>query len=359
MSKKHFSWLLIVTLIVAAIILLVPVRTGQESAFEPRPLLPGFREQVNDVALVQIRAAGNHPVITLVRTDDGWVEESRSYPANWQRLKTLMAELAQAQIIELKTRNPEYYERLGVMDVAGEDSNGVLVELGEGDAALTLIVGKTSEEREGQFVRFNDREQSLLIDRVLTVPRQPAEWLESEIVDLAQAEVVEASITYPDGEVVSIRKVSADDTDFSLRDIPEGRETRSAWVVNSIGGMFENLNLEQVVAVDEVDWSEALALQALTADGVEVRAELANAEGQDWLRLEAFTYTGSAEPELQATDVEDETEFSEMTESLVPEETVARVETINQRVGGWAYSITEVQAEKMKKRMEDLLKEQE
>ena len=42
MSKKHFSWLVGVTLIVALVILFMPGKTSRESAVEIRPLVPGL-----------------------------------------------------------------------------------------------------------------------------------------------------------------------------------------------------------------------------------------------------------------------------------------------------------------------------
>ena len=40
MSKKHFSWLLAITVIVAILVLLVPGKTAKENLFESRKLLP-------------------------------------------------------------------------------------------------------------------------------------------------------------------------------------------------------------------------------------------------------------------------------------------------------------------------------
>ena len=341
MNKKHFSWLLVLTVVVAAVILLMPGPTGQESMFEVEPLLPGLKEEVNEIDRVRIVAAGNQEVISMVRTDDAWVEETHSYPADWSRLKTLLAELAQAQVIELKTRNPEYFGRLGLSGVDSSDSKAVLVELEGGNSPYRILVGNTAQEREGHYLRLADSDQAVLIDRTLVVPRQPSEWLESEIIDIAADEVVEATITHRDGEVVSIRKVSADDEDFSLQQVPEGREAQSAWVVNALGGMLSNLNLQQVVPVDEVDWSEAVNLRVLTADGVEVQARLASVDGGNWLRLEALPYQGIAENGVSRA---------------VADDTMERVDTINRRVAGWAYSLTDNQALQMKKRMDDLLK---
>ena len=60
MSRKHFSWLLFVTFIVAMAVLLVPGKTGRESSFEQARLLPGLAE-VESAPLVLPRRPAPSP----------------------------------------------------------------------------------------------------------------------------------------------------------------------------------------------------------------------------------------------------------------------------------------------------------
>ncbi len=52
--------------------------------------------------------------------------------------------------------------------------------------------------------------------------------VDNTVIDLMAGEVAEARITHPDGETVTARKVSADDPDFGLVELPEGRAS-GAW----------------------------------------------------------------------------------------------------------------------------------
>ena len=349
MSKTQISWLFALTIVAAVVLMLLPGKTGIESTFEVKPLVPGLDARVNDITRVRISRGGNIPVATLVRGEKGWqIEEAELYPADWPRLKSLLAALAQANVIELKTSNPEYMDRLGLVDIEREDSSALQLELGEGEGLIVLLVGNAAREREGQFVRFADTSQALLIDRPLDVGRETADWLERGIVDLAEAEVVEVDISHPDGEQIRIRKISADDTDFSLLDIPDGREIQSKWSVNALGGSLADLQLDEVKADTAIDWSQAVKLRALTADGVEVNAELASGDGVNWLRLSAAVYPAAGDEEAVTAPRNDESE---------PQAPASRkrVEEINHRTGGWAYSIPAYKAQLMNKRLEDLL----
>jgi len=365
MSRKHVTWLLAATLVVAAVLLFLPSRTGRESAFEVRPLAPGLSQRVNEVGLVKVFRAGREPVATLRRTDTGWVvEDAQSYPADWSRLKAMLAAIAQAQVIEPKTSKPEYYGRLGVEDITAADSTSVLVEIGEGDDMLSLLVGRTAQEREGQYVRFNGEDQALLIDRPIVVSGNSSDWLVRDIIDLADSEIVELTLTHPDGSTVSIRKASADDTDFVLQDLPEGRKIQSAWSVNSIAGSLAGLQLEDVMPDSGLDWSQATHLRALTADGVEVQADLLPVDEKYWLRLAASVYspaaatseTSKTEGAVEATAGGEDSgeEVAETPDSALAERQ-QRVTEINGRVSGWAYSIPDYKAQLMSKHMDDLL----
>jgi hypothetical protein len=110
MSRRHFSLLLVLTVVVAVLVLLIPGKTGKESEFEQSRLLPGLQEQVNDLDWLQFSGAGATTIATLQRSEGAWrVAEADGYPADWERLRTLLADLARAEIVEAKTANPDYY----------------------------------------------------------------------------------------------------------------------------------------------------------------------------------------------------------------------------------------------------------
>ena len=357
MSRKHFSWLLVLTLIVGGVILLMPVKTGHESGLEVEPLIPGMGKWVNDVERVHIIKAGNQTVATLVRGDQGWVvEENESYTADWPRLKTLLAALAQARITEPKTANPAYFDRLGLRDVSDGDSSAIMVEIGTGETATRVLIGHAAQGREGQYVRFPQNDQALLIDRAIDVAAETRDWLLRNIIDLSEAEVVEVDITHPDGERVSVRKNSADEQNFTLQDVPQGREVQSSWSVNALGQSLSGLLLDEVTADSHIDWSNATQVRVLTADGVEALADLVTSDDKNWIRVAASAYTRKA---AAANDQGEKQQAADGKEDTAAKDLAERVETINHRVRGWAYVIPQYKFQVMNKRLEDLLKPQE
>jgi len=394
MSSKHFSWLLAATLLIGALVILLPGRTSKDSEMEVQTLLPGLAEQVNNINEVQVITAGNQTVATLQRKDDRWViAEFQDYAANWTELRELLAALAKARIVEPKTANPEYFSRLGVSDVADAESEAKLLRLKGEQLDMAILLGNSAEGREGHYVRLADGDRALLIDQQLDLPAEAKDWLQRDIIDVSDAEVVEYSLQQPNGSVIVAAKASADDEDFQLQGIPLGREVLSAWSVNSMANALSNLQLDSVAAADTLDFSAARQFRLLTADGLEVVADLIKVEEQDWLRLSARVYSGD-EVDGLAEDVSDdasgdasgdvsewaakaeqaliETAASEAVVSEDAEGTVdaqdaeladeaetdvqQRVDEINQRVSGWAYAIPSFKADAMNKQLEDLLK---
>ncbi|MEE4215981.1 MAG: DUF4340 domain-containing protein [Xanthomonadales bacterium] len=342
MSKKHFSWLLGLTIVAALVAILLPGETGQESAFEKVALLPKLENQVNDIDWLQISAGGD-TVATVSRKGSQWeVEEAAGYRADWPRVQQLLSALVSAEVIEPKTSNPDYYERLGVQDSSAR------IGFRESTGLPAVISGNTAQGREGQYVRIAGSPQSILIDRELDIPVTLTDWLDREIVDISDSEVVELSISHPDGETVVAKKVSADDENFELQGIPEGSEAKSHWTVNSLAGGFSSLQLDAVAPAGDIDWTGALRYRLVTADGLDLQAELvalvsADGDDQHWLRLEAGIYTTRLDSGVAGDG----------------SETRERAEEIKRRTGGWAFRIARYKYDSLAKRMEDLVQKAE
>jgi len=384
MSSKHFSWLLAATLVIGALVILLPGRTSKDSEIEVQTLLPGLAEQVNNVDEVQVITAGNLTVATLQRKHDRWVvAEFQDYVANWPDLRELLAALARARIVEPKTANPEYFSRLGVSDITTAESEATLLRLRGEQLDMAILVGNSAEGREGHYVRLADGDRALLIDQQLGLPPEAKDWLQRDIINVSDAEVVEYSLQHADGSEIRAVKASADDDDFVLENIPQGREVLSAWSVNSMANALSNLQLDSVAEAETLDFSAARQFRLLTADGLEVQAQLIEVEEQDWLRLSASVYARQAADDVaedaaglgvKAEAKEDRAEMEAVqtlenpdAESGVDEwdaepagdaeaDVQQRADEINRRVSGWAYAIPSFKADAMNKQLEDLLK---
>jgi hypothetical protein len=338
----------------AVLVLVFPGKTGRESSIEQTVLVPGLAEQVNDINWLRLIAAGGEVIATLRRENIAWVVvESSGYRADWNRVKTLLSSLSRAEVVEEKTSKPEYYARLGVEDVSSVDAAGVMVEFAVDSGLPAVIIGNSAQGRDGHYARLRDSAKSVLINTRIDVPGEAIEWLDRAIVDVADAEVVEYEIIHPDGESVKAKKASADDENFELQNVPEGREIKSEWSVNAPANALAALEFEAVAPATQLDWEDAARFRVLTADGLQLEVKmLALQPGEEeegltehWLRLDAGDYGAAA-----GTVGDGAGESSAA---------LARAQEVNGRVAGWAYRIPAYRYDSMARRMEDLLQQAE
>jgi hypothetical protein len=331
--------------VIGAIFLLVPEGTEKPSDSEGLAAVPGLEARVNDVTVLSVTGPGDQVLATLNRGEDGWtIEELSAYPADIETLREVLGGLAEANVTEPKTDNPTYYDRLGVEPVTSETAGGLQLDLGTGDGVQwSVIVGDEAPARGGHYLRLADAPGSVLADFDASIPADPVGWADSKVVDLMAAEVAEARVTHLDGEVITAIKTSADETDFTLQELPEGREIKSAWSVNSLGSALSTLDFEAVRPVDALDWTQASELRTVRFDGLVVIARLLRDEAEgDWVRIEVETpYLDEGE----AADAEAASAVREAAEELAD------------RTRGWAYQIPTYKADAMVPRLADLLRE--
>ena len=95
------------------------------------------------------------------------------------------------------------------------------------------------------------------------------------------------TIQHPDGDRILARKISASDTDFTLENLPQGREQLSSWSVNSLAGLFSSLRMDAVKADPGPAGHDVVQVALLMFSGVEITAEVFELEEQGWIRIKA------------------------------------------------------------------------
>jgi hypothetical protein len=347
---------------------------------EGKRLLPGLSQVLSEVERVTVRRGGNETLATLVPTEAGWVVQERDgYPANFSRLRQNLRGLAEAQIFEAKTANPEFYERLGVRDIADEEATGTEFDIQAGDYSGRVIVGSTDVGGGSlAYVRRADEAQSYLVRASLDPGRSITDWLDTAIVDISSARVRAVQIRQPDGEILAIAKPRTESANYTVADVPAGRTLTYEGVANSIGAALAGLKLDDVEPASTADTGDTEPTVATfeTFDGLTV-------EVQTWAlsdkTVHAFSATAQLPP-VGETPLPDEVppameapatagdtpEGNEPNDAVATEddgpsdaEGLAKIEAeaqaINDRVGGWLYTVPAFKAEQFTRRMDDLL----
>ena len=221
--------------------------------------------------------------------------------------------------------DPALHSKLGLEDLANPDAAGREFVIEAPSGTRRLIVGTTGV-RGGDmaYVRWPDAAQSFLVSADLDPGEDTADWLDRDVIDVDPDRVQRITITHPDGEILRVEKATPDAPEFTLANLPNGRELQYATILNSMGGLLSGLQLEDVYAVDAEVPADGAAIVTRfeTFDGLVVDIRLSETGGQ---RTARFDVSGDAAAELDP-------EF-----------------------GGWAYILPSFKTDQLTRRFADVL----
>ncbi len=287
---------ILVTVVLALVLLIAIVeRTDDVSPqSEGRALLPELAGHANAIQQIHIKTADADP-LTLRQESGTWVNSSRdNYAVDIGKLRPLIVALAEARIVEEKTSNPERYEKLGVDDPENGGTGTSIVLEGEG-IAYAVILGESAQGNH-RYARLADEETSYLVDRNPAIPTTASAWLLTDILDIDAKQVRSVTITHSDGETLAIAKESEDQTDFTVLDIPKGRELSYPTVANGIAAALDTLRFDDVKKA--VDRPAETSVVFETWNGLQISAEVSSDDEETWVR-----FTAAGEPDEALTGI--------------------------------------------------------
>ena len=283
-----------------------------ESAAQNRALLPGLREQLNDITAITLTSADNQVLATLKHGSEGWSIEQRSgYPADLPKLREFLLKLADATVLEQKTSNPKLYADLGVEDVKGKDAKGILVSLEGLKQPVKLIVGNyNGGGGGGTFVRREGEAQTLLVKGNISVEKTVAGWERHDLTDIAANRLKQVTITNPEGKTLKVYKEQPGDANFKVADVPKGREVSSDFVANAVGATLSGLRSEDVFSAKEMPPPDKVYKANYAAfDGLNVGMVAWVKDGKDYAQLTASLDQVAAAVRISADQTKAQAEY--------------------------------------------------
>jgi len=360
MNRSTLRNLGIVLFALIAILIALEFGDHEQSGGSGQPLFDDMKSDINDIEQVRVESRDEETVVVR-KTDDGWVLSNRDdFPADVATVREVLLALADARVLEQKTADPERYEALGVREPEADGSAGVRLTASGGGRNYAVIIGNTAQGS-NRYVRIDGDVQSLLIDTNPELPEDVGGWLARELVDIDTANVHSVVIEHADGETLRIGKDVREDADFSVAELPEGRELSYPTVANSIGGALNDLELEDLRPAGEAD--PDVNTTVTTFDGLQLRVRTYRGDEQDdatWIALEAVTVepppgtdaeaaeeTGNDSPEARSEDGPETTDVRDI-------EAVAA--DINARSVGREFRIPGYKANQLTRRWDDILR---
>jgi hypothetical protein len=360
MSLRAFLALALTTVLVviATIAVLTSQNTGPAMREPGTPMVPELAANLNDAARIVATRAAEKTTIKRVGSGDGakWVvEEFSDYPSVAPFVRDLLANIAQLQTMEPKTRRPDLYSKLDVEDPVTSTARSTRLEIfAEGGKKLAdVIIGKTKSALTGQeslYVRRPDEDRAWLAKGKVEAPINRIGWVDNQVLVVDLPRVRYATLNTPaKGPRVHVFKKSKEERDFTIEGMPADYEVKDIFGAEDVARVIQQLNFEDVRPADKlkIDTTAKPWAEFVTFDGLKIDLWLREAEGKNWVALRALA---AADAAPAAPAPEKATESGE-----APRDVPAEIKTINERVTPWVYAIPSYENGNLRKTLDDLI----
>ena len=270
MTPRHVGLMLGAGIVLIGIAIWLSSQRHLERATNAGDLvLPGLQTALNSVTEVRL-TKGDQTHATLKKGASDWEVGERGYPADSGKVRKLLLNLGALNVVEEKTRTPANYPQLGVEDITSPEAPGTRVAVVSPTKVYELIVGKTSSGKSG-YVRVPTTQQALLAAPMLSVDADPKQWLDHTLIDVGQDRVKDVEEKPAEGAAYTISREKKEQTDFTVSNIPKGRELSSPVVADPIAGSLGGMTFDDVhkVAAPAADAKVSHVIYR-TFDGLQV-----------------------------------------------------------------------------------------
>ncbi len=294
---------------------------------------------------------GENPV-KLVRQGNRFVVGNKAgYPAAIKKINDLLISCLDIVILDWVTDQADNYESL---DVTEEKAQNVVKFLDKDDQVITGVVIGSSRLPELQmdkrttYVRLVSGADVYEAKDVPLVQGSATDYIEREIVNVDDDEVVRVTVTGPEGSY-TLRVADGNDEDMVLEDMPAGKKLKTS-VGRQVISALSYLNLS------DVDKESSFEEGKLTFDNTYVSElkdstvytfKIARADGKTYVKC-------SAEYTDKSRVIEEKKDPAQTEAKLLAPEKAAR---FTQRHSGWVYQVPEYKGDNLTKTMTELLED--
>lgn len=360
-KRNHLIGLAVVAAIAVAGAVVVSIENGPTTGDEPPAtarIFPDLAAHINDVARVIVQRKAE--TVTLVKSGDTWaVAEKYDYPANFEKVRKLLVDLAELRPIEKKTSDPTLFPDLQLENLKAPNAKSVLVTLkgADGKDLAATYVGKAEFARggtnnDGVFVRPAKQNQTWLAKGTLGLDQGAVNWVDKKIIDVPHERVEKVVVTQPDGAVLTVSRDKVSDAHFTLADVPKGKKVKSGWDVDQVAAPLENLELDDVRPAADVPAPAGGKLgraEITTFDGLVVHVDLLPQDKDTWLSFQASYAAPATAPsaaDMKAGKLE------------TPADVQKEVAALNAKAKGWVYKVPDWKVENLRKTTADLVEDE-
>ncbi len=397
MTPKLFTGLAITA--VASLVLAAVVHNSSDTwdpgVAEGEKLFPELAANAERAKSITLRH--NKDTLALERQGDTWtVKSADSYPAKAEKVRALLLQLNNAELVAQKTQNPERFALLELEDFFAKDAKSRMVSVNDenGKAIAEVIVGKSSAEqfaagKGGTYVRRPGEKSTWLVNTKIDVPTNVSSWVDTVVAQVDTANLQSIRVDLGGGQTFAIEPVAGKPGGrkaYKLVDMPKDHKLKSDYVLSDVVNAFARIELDDVRKAGDrpVDASRQQQAVFNAKDGLvvtlTVRTEGQGDDTERWATLGAVVAPqqtaspskpappGGDEPgdaaarsdegETASRDAADVNTAAAKPDAAKPKSPSPqdRADKINASAKGWEFKLSNWKYDQIFKKREDLLK---
>ncbi len=335
-SKLPVIMLSVVVLITATVWLTREKPSSRsDAAHGAQRLFPGLEQALNDITRIRVEHHGL--VYDVTKKGDHWQLPGKGgYPVLFERVKPLLLGMALLEKVEPKTDRPKNYVRLGVEEPSVHTANTRIALYATADKPVaSLIVGMIQAGliaggRDGIYARVSGQQRSWLLAGHLVLPQRPVDWVDRQFIHIKPKRVKRVTIIQPDGSRLVVEKSRQGAANYHVMNLPEGAALKQGVQVNPLARGLSALKMDDVFVHKAIQLPESTAVNAIyeTWDGLRITAHTVEQDRKMLLWFDLADASG---------------------------DNASVISDLHARLDGRVYQIPYPRAERLRKRLGDLV----
>ena len=266
-------------------------------------LFPSLASQSAKIARIELRQGDKK--LALERKDQAWVLADRGgYPAKAEPVRTLLVRLAEAQLVEPKTRKSDRFAMLELEDAGAKDTKSREVRLldQQGTLIAQAIIGKKRMDafglsKAGTYVRWPEDQQAWLANTDVEVSATVRDWVQTTLLDLEAAKISAVAVEIPNEAPLQIER---DAGKHKLVAVPEGKKLKQGADIDALVRAVGTVEFEDVRKADPAASGDVSTARVQADGGLAVTLRLRKDGDDTWVSV---TASGEGEAKKTADDI--------------------------------------------------------
>ncbi len=239
--------------------------------------------------VTQVRINLGQQAVSLEKQAGDWrVVDRKGYSADMPQVSRLLRSLADMVYLEPKTSRPERFVSLSLANKDAQQGAATYVELQAPNQLWSLLVGAAPVNRGGQYIRLPAQDQAWLVDQRLMLDSSPAQWLSPVILNVDSEQVKTVILSRQNAGMVKIGNISAASGEIEnarVTNLPGDVSVTYTGAADEVTRALVNLRLQDVQALNNIDWQDAIAAQFELVDNKTLLIRGVMVAGECWISV--------------------------------------------------------------------------